>query len=90
MFRESTDTTLDPKLEQLYAEVSRDVFGPPPKTFTNSTSPPSNNALMRLAARWPNASPATPPLSRLKASARPSPVLTAAASRPGRCNHVPF
>ena len=29
MFRKSADTTLDPKLEQLSAEVSREVFGPP-------------------------------------------------------------
>ena len=29
MFRKPADTTLDPKLEQLYAEVSCEVFGPP-------------------------------------------------------------
>lgn len=29
MFRKSDETTLDPKLEQLYAEVSRETFGPP-------------------------------------------------------------
>lgn len=29
MFCKPADTTLDPKLELLYAEVSREVFGPP-------------------------------------------------------------
>ena len=28
MFRKPADTTLEPKLEQLFAEVSREVFGP--------------------------------------------------------------
>ena len=88
MFRQSHETTLDPKLEQLYAEVSREVFGPP-KTVTNSTLPPSNNALMRLVARSPNASLGMPPPSRRNPPTAPGLVPTAVAIRPARCDPAP-